>query len=96
MLCFHYLTAHATVSGISDVDYPSLSSSSVGLADLPQLSPAKQVPLPPELVEQFGRILFVPMYGPELLAIQSTLVNTRSAGQVSFLIVFKARNIQLQ
>ncbi|XP_033636336.1 nuclear pore complex protein Nup155-like [Asterias rubens] len=49
-------SAHATVSGISDVDYPSLSSSSVGLADLPQLSPAKQVPLPPELVEQFGHM----------------------------------------
>ncbi|XP_022087297.1 nuclear pore complex protein Nup155-like [Acanthaster planci] len=49
-------SSHASLSGISDVDYPALSSAAVGLADLPQLSPAKRVPLPPELVEQFGHM----------------------------------------
>ena len=49
-------TAMATASGISELDYPSLSIPSVGLADLPQLSPTKRVPLPPELIEQFGHM----------------------------------------
>lgn len=46
------------VSGLQDFDYPSLIDARVSMDILPELSDVKRVPLPPELVEQFGRILF--------------------------------------
>ena len=49
--------AQPSVSGLHDYDYPSLLESGIGLEALPEVSNVKRVPLPPELVEQFGRIL---------------------------------------
>ena len=46
------------MSGLHDYDYPSLIDTGIGLDALPEVSNVKRVPLPPELVEQFGRILF--------------------------------------
>uniref|UniRef100_A0A0B7BCT5 Nucleoporin Nup133/Nup155-like N-terminal domain-containing protein n=1 Tax=Arion vulgaris TaxID=1028688 RepID=A0A0B7BCT5_9EUPU len=48
--------AHPTLSGLYDHDYPSLSDVGVGLDSLAEISVEKKVPLPPELVEQFGRM----------------------------------------
>lgn len=45
-----------SVSGTTDLDYPSLAAPSVGLADLPLLTPVKQSPLPPELMEQYAHM----------------------------------------
>ncbi|XP_070562899.1 nuclear pore complex protein Nup155-like [Ptychodera flava] len=49
-------TGHATTSGASELDYPSLASPNIGLAQLPLISNVKKVPLPNELVEQFGHM----------------------------------------
>ncbi|KAJ8305762.1 hypothetical protein KUTeg_016307 [Tegillarca granosa] len=43
-----------SVSGLHDFDYPSLPESGIGLECLAEVSNVKRVPLPPELVEQFG------------------------------------------
>jgi len=45
-----------SLSGLHDHDYPSLPDVGVGLDSLSELSVEKRVPLPPELVEQFGRM----------------------------------------
>ncbi|XP_052257804.1 nuclear pore complex protein Nup155-like [Dreissena polymorpha] len=45
-----------SVSGLHDFDYPSLLETSTGLDALSEVSHVKRVPLPPELVEQFGRM----------------------------------------
>ncbi|XP_060081127.1 nuclear pore complex protein Nup155-like [Ylistrum balloti] len=44
------------VSGLNELDYPSLPEARVGLECLPEISNVKLVPLPPELMEQFGRM----------------------------------------
>ncbi|XP_064606018.1 nuclear pore complex protein Nup155-like [Liolophura sinensis] len=44
------------VSGLQDFDYPSLIDARVSMDTLRELSDVKRVPLPPELVEQFGRM----------------------------------------
>ena len=51
-----FISDQPTVSGLHDYDYPSLMESGMGLDALPEVSNVKRVPLPPELVEQFGRI----------------------------------------
>ncbi|BFZ16747.1 hypothetical protein BsWGS_19786 [Bradybaena similaris] len=48
--------SHPTLSGLYDHDYPSLSDVGVGLDSLSEISVWKKVPLPPELLEQFGRM----------------------------------------
>ncbi|XP_019645345.1 PREDICTED: nuclear pore complex protein Nup155-like isoform X1 [Branchiostoma belcheri] len=45
-----------SMSGVSELDYPALSTLHPALANLPLLSPVRRVPLPPELVEQFSRM----------------------------------------
>ena len=47
-----------SLSGVSDMDYPLQGPGLVNVPSLPELSPYKRVPLPPELVEQFSRILY--------------------------------------
>ncbi|GBM21727.1 Nuclear pore complex protein Nup155 [Araneus ventricosus] len=43
-----------TVSGLNDQDYPGISELSISLQSLSQLNLVKRIPLPTELVEQFG------------------------------------------
>ncbi|KAF8787954.1 Nuclear pore complex protein Nup155 like protein [Argiope bruennichi] len=43
-----------TVSGLNDQDYPGISELSISLHSLSQLNLVKRIPLPSELVEQFG------------------------------------------
>ncbi|KAH0520598.1 Nuclear pore complex protein Nup155 [Microtus ochrogaster] len=45
-----------TVSGMSDMDYPLQGPGLLSVPSLPEISTIRRVPLPPELVEQFGRI----------------------------------------
>ena len=54
MICFFFYTAQA-ISGLSDVDYPTLELGPNGLPLLRQLGLVNRVPLPPELVEHFAR-----------------------------------------
>ena len=53
-------TVQPTVSGLLDFDYPSLADPKIGLGSVRELGDIRKVPLPVELVEQFGRILFKP------------------------------------
>ncbi|CAL1535434.1 unnamed protein product, partial [Lymnaea stagnalis] len=46
----------ASLSGLYNHDYPSLSDAGVYLDSLSEITVEKKVPLPPELVEQFGRM----------------------------------------
>lgn len=46
-----------TVSGMADMDYPLQGPGLLSIPNLPEISSVRRVPLPPELVEQFGRIL---------------------------------------
>jgi len=54
---FYSFAAQPSVSGLHDFDYPSLLETGVGVDTLSEITNVKRVPLPPELVEQFGRIL---------------------------------------
>ncbi|XP_044520250.1 nuclear pore complex protein Nup155 isoform X2 [Gracilinanus agilis] len=45
-----------TVSGISDMDYPLQGPGLLSVPNLPEISSIRRVPLPPELVEQFGHM----------------------------------------
>lgn len=51
------ITGSPTVSGMSDMDYPLQGPGLLSIPNLPEISSVRRVPLPPELVEQFGRIL---------------------------------------
>lgn len=51
------LAGSPTVSGMSDMDYPLQGPGLLSIPNLPEISSVRRVPLPPELVEQFGRIL---------------------------------------
>lgn len=48
-----------SLSGVSDMDYPLQGPGLLSVPNLPELNAVRRVPLPPELVEQFGRILSV-------------------------------------
>ena len=50
-------TVQPSVSGLLDFDYPSLADPKIGLGSMKELGDVRRVPLPVELVEQFGRIL---------------------------------------
>ncbi|XP_034956535.1 nuclear pore complex protein Nup155 [Zootoca vivipara] len=45
-----------TVSGMSDMDYPLQGPGFLSIPNLPEISSIRRVPLPPELVEQFGHM----------------------------------------
>ncbi|KAF3828597.1 hypothetical protein GH733_004798 [Mirounga leonina] len=45
-----------TVSGMSDMDYPLQGPGLLSVPNLPEMSSIRRVPLPPELVEQFGHM----------------------------------------
>ncbi|NXI15767.1 NU155 protein, partial [Irena cyanogastra] len=45
-----------TVSGMSDMDYPLQGPGLLSIPNLPEISSVRRVPLPPELVEQFGHM----------------------------------------
>lgn len=49
----------ATVSGLTDNDYPSLALLPAALSGVSQIKTLSRVPLPAEILERFGRILFV-------------------------------------
>lgn len=56
----HFLFVdNPTVSGMSDMDYPLQGPGLLSVPNLPEISSIRRVPLPPELVEQFGRILLL-------------------------------------
>lgn len=52
------LTAMPTISGVSEMDYPLQGPGLLSAPNLPELSAVRRIPLPPELVEQFSRILY--------------------------------------
>uniref|UniRef100_A0A8C2T5F5 Nucleoporin 155 n=1 Tax=Coturnix japonica TaxID=93934 RepID=A0A8C2T5F5_COTJA len=45
-----------TVSGMTDMDYPLQGPGLLSIPNLPEISSVRRVPLPPELVEQFGHM----------------------------------------
>lgn len=53
------LTGMPTISGVSEMDYPLQGPGLLSAPNLPELSAVRRIPLPPELVEQFSRILFL-------------------------------------
>uniref|UniRef100_A0A8C5THZ5 Nuclear pore complex protein Nup155 n=1 Tax=Malurus cyaneus samueli TaxID=2593467 RepID=A0A8C5THZ5_9PASS len=57
-----------TVSGMSDMDYPLQGPGLLSIPNLPEIGSVRRVPLPPELVEQFGRMQCYCMMGvfPEI------------------------------
>lgn len=54
----YFFQDHASLSGLYNHDYPNLSEVGVYLDSLAEITVEKKVPLPPELVEQFGSILY--------------------------------------
>uniref|UniRef100_A0A8C6MDC4 Nucleoporin 155 n=1 Tax=Nothobranchius furzeri TaxID=105023 RepID=A0A8C6MDC4_NOTFU len=52
-----------SLSGVSDMDYPLQGPGLLTVPNLPELSAMRRVPLPPELVEQFGHMQFNCMMG---------------------------------
>ena len=54
-----FFVDNPTVSGMSDMDYPLQGPGLLSVPNLPDISSIRRVLLPPELVEQFGRILFL-------------------------------------
>jgi len=52
---FRFCFAALAISGLSDVDYPTLELGPNGLPLLRQMGLVNRVPLPPELVEHFAR-----------------------------------------
>lgn len=55
--CLMFFVDMPSLSGMSDMDYPLQGPGLISVPNLPELSPVRRVPLPPELVEQFSRIL---------------------------------------
>ncbi|XP_062607131.1 nuclear pore complex protein Nup155-like [Saccostrea cucullata] len=45
-----------SLSGLNELDYPSLPEAGISIENLCEISNVKRVPLPPELVEQFERM----------------------------------------
>ena len=50
-------TDQPSLSGLNELDYPSLPEAGISIENLCEICNVKRVPLPPELVEQFERIL---------------------------------------
>ncbi|XP_072272710.1 nuclear pore complex protein Nup155 [Pyxicephalus adspersus] len=81
-----------TVSGISEMDYPLQGPGLLTIPNLPELSAIRRVPLPPELVEQFGHMQCNCMMGvfPEIsrawLTIDSDIFmwNYEDGGDVAY------------
>ncbi|XP_073400058.1 nuclear pore complex protein Nup155 isoform X1 [Dendrobates tinctorius] len=81
-----------TVSGMTEMDYPLQGPSLLSIPSLPELSAIRRVPLPPELVEQFGRMQCNCMMGvfPEIsrawLTIDSDIFmwNYEEGGDVAY------------
>ncbi|XP_018418829.1 PREDICTED: nuclear pore complex protein Nup155-like [Nanorana parkeri] len=81
-----------TVSGISEMDYPLQGPGMLTIPSLPELSAVHRVPLPPELVEQFGHMQCNCMMGvfPEIsrawLTIDSDIFmwNYEDGGDVAY------------
>lgn len=66
-----------SLSGMSDMDYPLQGSGLISVPSLPELIPIRRVPLPPELVEQFGHMQCNCMMGvfPEISRAWLTIDN---------------------
>ncbi|XP_063068284.1 nuclear pore complex protein Nup155 isoform X2 [Engraulis encrasicolus] len=66
-----------SLSGVSDMDYPLQGPGLVSVPSLPELSPFRRVPLPPELVEQFSHMQCNCMMGvfPEISRAWLTIDN---------------------
>lgn len=47
------------MSGLNDMDYPSANGLLSGLSNVKHVTTTNKVPLPPEVMEHFGRILFL-------------------------------------
>lgn len=63
-----------SLSGVSDMDYPLQGPGLLSVPNLPELSAVRRVPLPPELVEQFSRILFFSHSGRKISEVSSHLI----------------------
>uniref|UniRef100_A0A803T7F9 Nuclear pore complex protein Nup155 n=1 Tax=Anolis carolinensis TaxID=28377 RepID=A0A803T7F9_ANOCA len=50
------LSVPAPISGMADMDYPLQGPGLLSIPNLPEISSIRRVPLPPELVEQFGHM----------------------------------------
>jgi nuclear pore complex protein Nup155 len=46
------------VSGLNDMDYPSVNGLVSGMSNVKHVITTNKVPLPPEVMEHYGRILF--------------------------------------
>ena len=55
-------TDQPSLSGLNELDYPSLPEAGISIENLCEICNVKRVPLPPELVEQFERILNQNLY----------------------------------
>ncbi|TRY66457.1 hypothetical protein DNTS_035000 [Danionella cerebrum] len=66
-----------SLSGVSDMDYPLQGPGLISVPSLPELSSIHRVPLPPELVEQFGHMQCNCMMGvfPEISRAWLTIDN---------------------
>ncbi|XP_063310057.1 nuclear pore complex protein Nup155 [Pelobates fuscus] len=81
-----------TISGVSEMDYPLQGPGQLTVPNLPELSMMHRVPLPPELVEQFGHMQCNCMMGvfPEInrawLTIDSDIFmwNYEDGGDVAY------------
>lgn len=67
----------ASLSGVSDMDYPLQGPGLLSVPNLPELSAVRRVPLPPELVEQFSHMQCNCMMGvfPEISRAWLTIDN---------------------
>lgn len=67
----------ASLSGVSDMDYPLQGPGLLSVPNLPELSAVRRIPLPPELVEQFSHMQCNCMMGvfPEISRAWLTIDN---------------------
>lgn len=67
----------ASLSGVSDMDYPLQGPGLLNVPNLPELSAVRRIPLPPELVEQFSHMQCNCMMGvfPEISRAWLTIDN---------------------
>lgn len=67
----------ASLSGVSELDYPLQGSGLMSAPNLPELSAVRRIPLPPELVEQFSHMQCNCMMGvfPEISRAWLTIDN---------------------